>query len=122
MGGGESLSAEELIARLMPIALANKMRATRHVEGERKQVTVLFADLTAYTAVSERLDPEVVMQLSQDLLRELTESVYEHEGYVVQFMGDSVMAVFGAPLTHEDDAERAGHTPLAIRERIETLS
>jgi len=120
--GEEPVSQEQLITRLMPQALADKMRATRHAEGERKKVTVLFADLAGYTPLSERLDPEVVMSLSQDLLRELAQAVYEHEGYVVQFMGDAVMAVFGAPLTHEDDAERAVHAALDMRERIETLN
>ena len=120
--GGDAVSREELLTGLMPQALADKMRATRQAEGERKQVTVLFADLAGFTPLSERLDPEVVMQLSQDLLRELAEAVYQREGYVVQFMGDAVMAVFGAPLTHEDDAERALHAALDMRQRIETLS
>ena len=106
----------------MPKTLADKMRATGHVEGERKQVTVLFADLSGYTPLSERLDPEIVMSLSQDLLKELAEAVYQHEGYVAQFMGDAVMAVFGAPLTHEDDPRRAVHAAFAMHERIANLN
>ena len=73
--GRNAASPEELLTGLMPAALADKMRATRQAEGERKQVTVLFADLAGYTPLSERLDPEVVMALSQDLLRELAEAV-----------------------------------------------
>lgn len=122
LDGLGTLVREEQIARLMPQALAHKIRAVKRVEGERKQVTVLFADLSGYTPLSERLDPEVVMNLSQDLLKELAEAVYKHEGYVAQFMGDAVMAVFGAPLTHEDDAGRAIHSAFAMRERVEKLN
>jgi adenylate cyclase len=67
---------------------------------------VLFADLKGYTAMSEGLDPEEVTILMNRLLRELAAAVYEYEGYVDKFIGDAVMALFGAPLAHEDDPQR----------------
>ena len=74
---------------------------------ERRQVTVLFADLSGYTAVSERLDPEQVEALVDRSLARLQEEVDRYGGRVDKFMGDNVMALFGAPVAHEDDP-RAG--------------
>src|SRR5215212_7343069 len=74
---------------------------------ERRQVTVLFADLSGYTAVSERMDPESVKQLVEGVLRRLGEEVTRYGGTVDKYIGDNVMAVFGAPVAHEDDEERA---------------
>lgn len=116
------LSAEQLFARIqahLPPELAAKMGATGRSGGERKQVTVLFADISGFTALSERLDPEDVVTLTNEVLKELAEAVYQYEGYIDKFVGDAVMAVFGAPVAHEDDPERALRTGLAMRERIE---
>jgi class 3 adenylate cyclase/tetratricopeptide (TPR) repeat protein len=116
------LSPEQLLARLqsfLPKELAEKMRATGRIEGERKQVTVLFADLSGFTPLSERLDPEEVATLTTEALKELAEAVYQYEGYIDKFVGDAIMAVFGAPVSHEDDPERALRTALAMRERLE---
>jgi class 3 adenylate cyclase len=112
------------LARLhsyLPRELADKIRASGHLEGERKQVTVLFADVSGFTSLSERLDPEEVTALTNEVLRELAEAIYQHEGYVDKFIGDAVMAVFGAPVAHEDDPERALRSALAMRERQERL-
>ena len=68
---------------------------------------VLFADLKGFTAMSEQLDPEEVSIIMQRLLGELSDSVHRYEGYVDKYIGDSIMALFGAPLAHENDAERA---------------
>ncbi|HLM86274.1 MAG TPA: adenylate/guanylate cyclase domain-containing protein [Solirubrobacteraceae bacterium] len=74
---------------------------------ERRMVTVLFADLVGYTAVAERLDHETVKGLTDRCLTRLASEVELYGGYVDQYIGDNVMAVFGAPVAHEDDAERA---------------
>ena len=103
----------------LPHELADRMRTTGRIPSERKQVTVVFADLTGFTALSERLDPEEVVGLANDVLKQLAEAVYQHEGYIDKFAGDSVMAVFGAPISHEDDSERALRSALAMRDRIE---
>ena len=115
------LSPELVLARLrsyLPHELADKMRATGRIEGERKLVTVVFADLTGFTALGERLDPEDVALLANEVLEELAEAVYQHEGYIDTFAGDAIMAVFGAPVAHEDDPERALRAALAMRERL----
>jgi class 3 adenylate cyclase/tetratricopeptide (TPR) repeat protein len=68
---------------------------------------VLFADLSGFTALSERLDPEEVSLVMHGLLGELADVVYRYEGYVDKYIGDAIMALFGAPIAHENDAERA---------------
>src|SRR5439155_6745344 len=89
---------------------------------ERKQVSVMFADLSSFTAVAEQLDPEVVRGLQEDLLPALASAVYQYEGYIDKFLGDAIMAIFGAPITHEDDPERALRAALAKRERMDALN
>ena len=74
---------------------------------ERRQVTVLFADLSGYTAVAERMDPEAVKSLVDRALLRLGDEVERYGGTVDKYIGDNVMALFGAPVAHEDDAERA---------------
>ena len=95
---------------------------------ERRQATVLFADLSGYTAVSERVDPEAVKALIDRSLRRLGVEVERHGGSIDKYIGDNVMGVFGAPVAHEDDPERAVRAGLAmqaamaeINERIESV-
>ena len=91
----------------LPAELRQKFDSVRsELQGERREVVVLFADLKGYTSMSEGLDPEEVTILMNRLLRELAAAVYEYEGYVDKFIGDAVMALFGAPLAHEDDPQR----------------
>ncbi len=82
---------------------------------ERKLATVLFADVVGFTSLAERTDPEVVARLVDTAFRELGEIVTDHGGTVDKYMGDSVMAVFGVPLAHDDDAERAVAAAMAMR-------
>jgi class 3 adenylate cyclase/tetratricopeptide (TPR) repeat protein len=81
---------------------------------ERRQVTVLFADLSGYTAVAERMDPEEVKQLVDRVLMRLGLEVERFGGHVDKYIGDNVMAIFGAPTSHEDDAERAVRAGLGM--------
>ncbi|MGZ4133138.1 MAG: ATP-binding protein, partial [Actinomycetota bacterium] len=90
--------------------------------GERKLVTLLFADLTGYTALAASLDPEEVFSFIRPTLAELQRVVEEHGGTVPQVMGDGFMAVFGVPVSHEDDAERAVRAALALRDRVRELN
>ena len=76
-------------------------------ESERKQVTVMFADITGFTALSERLDPEQVTETVNRFFAALNEPIQKYDGTIDKFMGDAVMVLFGAPRTHENDAERA---------------
>src|ERR687893_284172 len=81
-------------------------RAPEQPPEERRQVTVLFADLSGYTAVAERMDPEAVKALVNRALMRLGQEVERYGGTVDKYIGDNVMAIFGAPVAHEDDGER----------------
>ena len=92
---------------LPPDLRAKFENARQELRGERREVVVLFADVSGYTAMSEGLDPEEVSLIMQGLMRELADCVYRYEGYVDKYIGDAIMALFGAPVAHEDDPERA---------------
>jgi len=101
-----------------PKHLADKILAARRtMEGERKQVTVFFADVTNFTSISETLDPEEVHHLIRQVLIFITGEIHRYEGTIVQFLGDGVMALFGAPIAHEDDPQRALRAALGIKQR-----
>src|SRR5712691_159233 len=85
---------------------------------ERKVVTVLFADLVGFTARAETLDPEDVEAILRPYHQGLRLELERYGGTVEKFIGDAVMAVFGAPTAHEDDPERAVRAALAIRDGI----
>jgi class 3 adenylate cyclase/tetratricopeptide (TPR) repeat protein len=89
---------------------------------ERKVVSVLFCDLVGFTAASEQADPEDVRARLQPYHARLREEIERHGGTVEKFVGDAVMAVFGAPVAHEDDAERAVRAGLLILEAIKELN
>ncbi len=91
-------------------------------EADRRPVTVLFADLSGFTALSERLDPEEIRALQSELFQEMASVVERYEGFVEKFVGDAVMAVFGAPVAHEDDPERAVCAAIAMHGRMPALS
>jgi class 3 adenylate cyclase len=86
---------------------------------ERKVVTVLFVDLVGFTARAEQLDPEDVRALLAPYHARLRDELERHGGTVEKFIGDAVMALFGAPLVHEDDPERAVRAAIAIRDWIQ---
>jgi class 3 adenylate cyclase len=88
---------------------------------ERKVVTVLFTDLVGFTGRSERLDPEDVRATLSQYYARLRNEIERHGGTVEKFIGDAVMAVFGAPAAHEDDPERAVRAALAIRDAVDDL-
>jgi class 3 adenylate cyclase/tetratricopeptide (TPR) repeat protein len=99
-----------------PSYLAEKILTSRSVlEGERKQVTVLFADLKGSTELIADLDPEAARQLLDPALHHMMEAVHRYEGTVNQVLGDGIMALFGAPLAHEDHALRACYAALAMQ-------
>jgi class 3 adenylate cyclase/tetratricopeptide (TPR) repeat protein len=89
---------------------------------ERRQVTVLFADLSGYTAVAERMDPESVKALVDRCLRRLAQEVERYGGTVDKYIGDNVMAIFGAPVAHEDDAERAIRAALGMQDAMAEIN
>src|SRR5262249_27898166 len=99
-----------------PPYLAEKILTSRSaLEGERKQVTVLFADLKGSTELIRDLDPEAAQQLLDPALQHMMEAVHRFEGTVNQVLGDGIMALFGAPVAHEDHAVRACYAALAMQ-------
>jgi class 3 adenylate cyclase/tetratricopeptide (TPR) repeat protein len=99
-----------------PSYLAEKILTSRHtLEGERKQVTVLFADLKGSTELIAGLDPEEARQLLDPALHVMMDAVHRYEGTVNQVLGDGIMALFGAPVAHEDHAVRACYAGLAMQ-------
>ncbi|MGM0451709.1 MAG: adenylate/guanylate cyclase domain-containing protein [Thermodesulfobacteriota bacterium] len=102
-----------------PKHLADKILTSRSaLEGERKLVTVLFADVADYTVMSEKLDPEEVHEIMDGCFRILMDEIHRYEGTINQFTGDGVMALFGAPVAHEDHALRACHAALSIQKAL----
>lgn len=103
-----------------PKFLADKILTSRSsLEGERKLVTVLFADVANYTSMAEKLDPEEVHQIMDGCFKILMVDIHRYEGTINQFTGDGVMALFGAPIAHEDHAQRACHAALSIQKAME---
>src|SRR5262245_39026992 len=106
-------------AAYTPKHLADKILTSRSaLEGERKQVTVLFADLKGSLELLAGRDPEEAQQLLDPALERMIEAVHHYEGTVNQVMGDGIMALFGAPIAHEDHAVRACYAALRMRERV----
>ena len=113
---GQPLSTPESYT---PKHLAEKILDARgSLEGERKQVTVLFADLKSSMALLAHRDPEEARRILDPVLERLMEAVHRYEGTVNQVMGDGVMAIFGAPLAHEDHAVRACYAALRMQESV----
>ncbi len=102
-----------------PSHLAEKIR-TEHsaMEGERRQVTVLFGDIAGFTAMAEKLDPEDVSEIIRRGFELITVEIHRFEGTINQYGGDGVMALFGAPIAHEDAPRRAVHAALGIQRAL----
>src|SRR5713101_8472721 len=99
-----------------PAHLTEKILASRAaLEGERKQVTVLFADIKDSTELIRDLDPEAAQQLLDPAIHLMMEAVHRFEGTVNQVLGDGIMALFGAPIAHEDHAVRACYAALGMQ-------
>src|SRR5215211_2050455 len=106
-------------AAYTPQHLAERILASRAaLEGERKQVTVLFADLKGSMELLADRDPEEARAILDPVLERMMEAVHRYEGTVNQVMGDGIMALFGAPLAHEDHAVRACYAALGMQEAV----
>src|SRR4029453_10897178 len=105
--------------RYTPSHLAEKILTSRAaLEGERKQVTVLFADLKGSMELLADRDPEEARAILDPVLDRMMAAVHRYEGTVNQVMGDGIMALFGAPLAHEDHAVRACYAALAMQATV----
>ncbi|MEX1254397.1 MAG: tetratricopeptide repeat protein [Dehalococcoidia bacterium] len=89
---------------------------------ERRPVTILFADVQGFTALSEQRDPEQVAEIMNACLSQLAELVGEHGGHIDKYIGDEIMALFGAPTAHEDDPVRAVRTALAMLRSMDEMA
>jgi len=106
-----------------PKHLAEKILKTRSaLQGERRQVTVLFADLAGFSALAEQRDPEEIHAVVDRCFEMIATEVHRFEGTINQYTGDGVMALFGAPIAHEDAPRRAVHAALAIQDGVRDLS
>jgi class 3 adenylate cyclase len=114
--GGQRFTSPEAYT---PRHLAEKILTSKTaLEGERKQVTVLFADLKGSMELLADRDPEEARKLLDPVLAHMMDAVHRYEGTVNQVMGDGIMALFGAPLAHEDHAVRACYAALRMQESV----
>jgi len=107
---------EAKVPAYTPSHLADKiLTSAPALEGERKSVSVLFADVAGFTHLASKVSPEDLHVVMDRCFERLSEPVHRYEGTINQFTGDGIMALFGAPIAHEDHAERALHAALAIQ-------
>src|SRR5215467_11828547 len=109
----------------IPSSTAKEIRITHEhadalpaIDGERKMVTALFADIKGSTELMRELDPEEARAVIDPVLQLMMDAVHRYDGYVVQSAGDGIFALFGAPVAHEDHPQRAVHAAIAIREAL----
>ena len=116
---GESVAHTPTPESYTPKHLAERILTSKAaLEGERKQVTVLFADLKGSMELLADRDPEEARRLLDPVLHHMMEAVHRYEGTVNQVMGDGIMALFGAPVAHEDHAVRACYAALRMQESV----
>jgi class 3 adenylate cyclase len=101
---------------------AEQQDASTTLEGERKTVTALFADIKGSTELMEDLDPEEARAIIDPALKLMIDAAHRYDGYVVQSTGDGIFALFGAPLAHEDHPQRALYAALRLQEELKRYS
>jgi class 3 adenylate cyclase/tetratricopeptide (TPR) repeat protein len=99
----------------------NSRESAGPIEAERRQLTVMFCDLVGSTALSGRLDPEDYREVIKSYQKAVSEAVRRYEGYVAKYLGDGILAYFGYPQAHEDDAERAIRSGRAALDQVRSL-
>ena len=107
--------------RYLPQELISKLesaRARNEMVGERRIVTMLFCDVKGSTAAAEKVDPEIWTNIMNGVFEFMIRPIYKYEGFVPRLMGDAILAFFGAPITHEDDPQRAVLAGLEIQDGI----
>src|SRR5918995_3269285 len=97
------------------------IEAGGEIPEERRLITALFADVSGFTSLADRLDPEQLLEVIDPVIARLSSIVGRYEGYVEKFAGDALLALFGAPVTHEDDAARALIVALEMHAEVERL-
>jgi class 3 adenylate cyclase len=102
--------------------LSDAVPATEVIDGERKTVTALFADIKGSMELMEDLDPEDARAIVDPTLKLMIEAVHHYAGYIVQSTGDGIFALFGAPVAHEDHPQRALYAALRLQEQLSRYS
>jgi len=114
-GGPSRPELTRSLRRFLPAQYLERLKASRGaLNGERRVVTILFADVKGSTAIADRMDPEEVLEIMNGAFRVLIEPITRHGGTIARLMGDAVLAFFGAPVAHEDDPDRASRAALEI--------
>jgi adenylate cyclase len=112
------------LQRYLPINLVDEMLFTDTLQlgGKHVKAAILFSDIKGFTSLSENLEPEETVQILNDYFKEMTDEVFIHEGTLDKYMGDGIMAFFGAPISHEDDSLRACKAAIAMMEKLKHLN
>jgi class 3 adenylate cyclase len=118
VGLGEAVIETSLAALQQQLAGRPVQISPSAMRGERRQVTVMFADISGFTAMSEKLDPEEVRTLINGCFELLGEAIDRYGGHIDKFIGDEIMALFGAPVAHENDPERALRAALDMMDAL----
>jgi len=111
--------------RYLPLRVVEKIAldpSAKKVEGERRNITVAFADLSGFTALSETMDPEDIANIINDFFTRMLKIVFKYEGSVDKFLGDALMVLFGAPIAHHDDPERAVRAALEMQQEMQRFN
>ncbi len=119
--GGPAAAAAAKTSDDAPVRVADKS-APENIEGERKTVTALFADIKGSTEMMEDLDPEAARAIVDPALNLMMDAAPRYDGYVVQSTGDGIFALFGAPVAHEDHPQRALYAALRMQEELRRYS
>lgn len=93
-----------------------------NLKGERKTVTILLSDIRGFTTLAEQLQPEALVQFLNSYFSAMIDIIFEYEGTLDKFMGDAILALFGAPVSHGDDALRAVKTAIAMQRKLRELN
>src|SRR5216683_2627062 len=109
-------------AQAQAVRITTEADSQTIIEGERKTVTALFADIKDSTEMMRDLDPEEARAIVDPALRIMVDAVRRYDGYVVQSTGDGIFALFGAPVAHEDHPQRALHAALRMQEELRRYS
>ena len=121
----ESTKSQFNLDRYLPQELVTKLEAARSrnaMVGERRVITMLFCDVKGSTAAAEKVDPEIWTDIMNGVFEFMIRPIYKYEGLVPRLMGDAILAFFGAPITHEDDPQRAVLAALEIQQGIKSYA
>ncbi len=114
-------AAEEVARKLESRMLARHIQEAEQAAEERRLVTAVFADLSGFTALADTLDPDGLVEAIDPIIMALSEVVAKYEGFISKFAGDALLALFGAPVSHEDDAARALLASLEMRQTLDRI-